>query len=245
MEILFVFAMISEFMYLLEKFPERSKEKIGEYTYYKTKYNKNNIYLLHSKIGSLNTAISLTKFLNNIKPDIIINAGTSGGHNKKLNVGDIILAKDVINVNEVETKEKEFNKGSNSLEWELNTFYEEDEEKDFEGRFKVYNGDKDLIEKIKIIGITNKINPIIEGRVSSGDIWNKEKDRLKLFNEKYSSSCEEMELYSIYKICDQEKIPCIGIKIISNNGMNGQKYDLRVTKTLDEFLYIIIKNISE
>ena len=81
--------------------------------------------------------------------------------------------------------------------------------------------------------------------MSSGDIWNKEEDRIKLFNDKYSTLCEEMELYSVYKICDQEKIPCIGIKIISNNAMNGQKYDITVTKTLDEFLYTIIQNISE
>ena len=226
MEILFVFAMKSEFMHLLEKFPERTEEKIGEYTLYKTKYEKNIIYFLHSKIGSLNTSISLTKTLNKIKPDIIINAGTSGGHDKNLNVGDFILAKDVINSNEIETNEKE-------------------KEKDFEGRIKIYNGDKDLIEKIKIIGISNKFKPIIEGRVSSGDIWNKEEDRIKLFNDKYSTLCEEMELYSVYKICNQEKIPCIGIKIISNNAMNGQKYDITVTKTLDEFLYTIIQNISE
>jgi len=245
MEILFVFAMKSEFMHLLEKFPERTEEKIGEYTLYKTKYGKNIIYFLHSKIGSLNTSISLTKTLNKIKPDIIINAGTSGGHDKNLNVGDFILAKDVINSNEIETNEKELNKGSNSLEWELNTFYEEEKEKDFEGRIKIYNGDKDLIEKIKIIGISNNFKPILEGRVSSGDIWNKEEDRIKLFNDKYSTLCEEMELYSVYKICDQEKIPCIGIKIISNNAMNGQKYDITVTKTLDEFLYAIIQNISE
>ena len=92
---------------------------------------------------------------------------------------------------------------------------------------------------IRIISFINKIE-VREGRVASGDIWNKEKDRIKYFNEKYSTLCEEMELYSIYKICEQEKIPCIGIKIISNNEMNGQEYDKTVADYLDDFLYKII-----
>ena len=57
--------------------------------------------------------------------------------------------------------------------------------------------DKNLLEKIKNIGNKYGIN-IYEGRIGSGDVWNKEKDRIKFFNEKYETSCEEMEIYSIY-----------------------------------------------
>ena len=239
MEILFIFAMISELSFLLNKFPERTSEKIGEYTLYKMKHQKNNIYILHSKIGSLDTAISLTKALNKIKPDFIINAGTAGSHDANLNVGDIIIAKEVININQIKTKYKKLYEGSNSLDWELNTF-EEGEDND---KLKIYYGEEKLIKLIRIISFTNKIG-VKEGRVASGDIWNREIDRIKFFNEKYSTVCEEMELYIIYKICEQENIPCIGIKIISNNEINGQEYDNKVSQYLDDFLYKIIINIS-
>ena len=243
MDILFVFAMKEEFSYLLDKFPERKEEKIGEYYYYKIEYPKMNLYILHGGIGLINTSIALTKILNKIKPKFIINTGTAGVHDINLNVGDFILAKEVININEIETKKKELNEGSNSLDWELNTFTE-DEEKDFKGDIKIYYGDEGLIKTIKNIGLENNIK-IIEGRVGSGDIWNKEKDRIKYFNEKYLTLCEEMEIYSIYKISKQENIPSIGIKIISNNTMNGQEYDRNVMKRLDEFLYKIILKLSE
>ena len=212
MDILFVFAMKSEFSYLLDKFPEKKEEKIGEYYYYKIEYPKINIYLLHGGIGLINTSISLTKILNKIKPKFIINAGTAGAHDINLNVGDFILAKEAININEIETKKKEINEGSNSLDWELITFIE-DEENDFKEGIKVYYGDESLCKQIQNVGLENNIK-LIEGRVGSGDIWNKEKDRIKYFNEKYLTLCEEMEIYSIYKISKQENIPCIGIKII-------------------------------
>ncbi len=74
-------------------------------------------------------------------------------------------------------------------------------------------------------------------------MWNKEKDRVLYFSRNYSATCEEMEIYSIYQICDQEKIPCIGIKIFSDNIMSGQEFDTSVSEPLDLFLYHIILNL--
>ena len=243
MIILFAIAMKVEFMFLLNKFKDSTEKKIGVYTYYETKYEDKTIYILHSEIGTINTAISLTKFLSIIKPDIIINAGTSGGHDTRLNVGDIVLAKEAININCMETMYKEINEGSNPLDWKLVTFVE-DAENDFEGEYKVNYGDSDLIEKIKKIGNEYGIT-MYEGRVASGDVWNKEKDRIKLLNEKYFTLCEEMEIYCAYTVCKQENIPCIGIKIISNNEMNGQEYDKNISQKLDDFLYKIIVDIKK
>ena len=242
MNILFVIAMKIEFNYLLTKFSNISEYKLGEYTYYQIELKNKTIYLLHSGIGEISTSISLTKFLNKIKPDIIINAGTSGAHDKKLNVGDIVLATEVINVNSIETMFKEENEESNSLNWQIKTFIEDGVTKNFEGEYKVYYGDKKLISKLKDIGNKEGMT-MYEGRVASGDIWNKEKVRIKHLNEKYLTLCEEMEICSVYIICQQENIPCAGIKIISNNEMNGQKYDRNIAEKLDEFLYKIILDL--
>ena len=240
MIILFVIAMKVELLYLLDKL-KHHKIELGDYTYYIAKHQDKTIYILHSGIGLINTSISLTKFLNKIKlkPDLIINAGTAGAHHENLNVGDIVLAKEVININSIETVFKKENEGSNSLEWKLNTFLEDELEKNLENNVKVYYGDESLLKKIKDIGIDSKVE-IYDGRVGSGDIWNKEIDRIKYFNDKYSTLCEEMEIYSVYTICEQENIPCAGIKIISNNGISGKSYDTSVTEKLDKFLYKII-----
>ena len=242
MIILFVMAMKMEFTHLLSKFKSIVEKKIGIYTYYEAQHKDKTIYILHSAVGIINTSISLTKFLSLIKPDIIINAGTSGAHGKKLNVGDIVLGKEVIYMNSIETIFKEINEGSNSLDWKLKTFSEDEIKKDFIGDLNVLKGDKNLIEKIKKIGDEFGLT-VYEGRIASGDIWNKEKDRIKFLNENYSSLCEEMEVYSVYTVCYQENIPCLGIKIISNNEMNGQKYDRNISEKLDEFLYKIITDL--
>ena len=243
MKFLFVFAMKNELNHFIQKLQNITEYKIGVYTYYQTNIKDKTIYILLSGVGSINTAISLTKLLNIIKPDIIINAGTAGSHGKKYNVGDIILAKEVININSIETLFKEENEGSNSLTWKIITFNEDCEEKDYIDDIKIYYGDEKLLTKIKKIG-ENLGMKIYEGRIASGDIWNKEKDRINFLHDKYNTSCEEMEIYSVYTISDQEKIPCLGIKIISNNEMNGQGYDIGVSEKLGEFLYKIMLDLN-
>ena len=41
-------------------------------------------------------------------PNLIINQGTSGGHDPKLHAGDIVLAEKVINIGAVRTERKEY-----------------------------------------------------------------------------------------------------------------------------------------
>ena len=83
--------------------------KLGEYTYYQSQIKDKTIFILYTDIGLINTIIALTKFLNKIKPDLIINAGTAGVLDAKYNVDDIILAKEVININSMDIVYKDIN----------------------------------------------------------------------------------------------------------------------------------------
>ena len=219
MNILFVIAMQVELIHLIEKFQDISVNKLGEYTYYQSQIKDKTIYILYTDIGLINTAISLTKFLNKIKPDLIINAGTAGALDAKYNVDDIILAKEVININSMDTVYKDLGEGSNSLNWTLKTFVEGNDLQILLMVLK-YIRKEELLNKVRRFGEYLWLK-IYEGRIGSGDVWNKEKDRVLYFSEKYNATCEEMEIYSIYQICEQENIPCIGIKIFSDNIMSG------------------------
>ena len=101
---------------------------------------------------------------------------------------------------------------------------------------------EELLNKVRRFGEYLWLK-IYEGRIGSGDVWNKEKDRVLYFSEKYKGTWEEIEIYSIYQICGQEKIPCVWIKIFSDSAMSGQEFDTSVTEQLDMFLYQIVLNL--
>ena len=55
------------------------------------------------------------------------------------------------------------------------------------------------------------------------------------------TSCEEMEALSVYKIANMYNIPVIAIKVISNNEILQEKYDLLTANACQEFVYEYIK----
>lgn len=69
----------------------------------------NKYYFITIKYGDKIVVVSRTE-IGIIKyfPDLIINQGTSGGHDPKLHAGDIVLAEKVINIGAVKTERKEY-----------------------------------------------------------------------------------------------------------------------------------------
>ena len=81
------------------------------------------------------------------------------------------------------------------------------------------------------------------GRIGSGDVWNKEIDRILMFNEKYQTLCEEMEGYAIAKVANTYEIPMINIRAISNNEVLGESYIREVGRYSQEFTIELIKHL--
>ena len=236
-KILIIAAMPSEINYLMFKFEKKTEEEIKGYKCYKTNLNNNEIYFLLTQVGEINSSISTTKAILKIQPNKIINIGTAGAHKKNLKIGDLIIGEEIININSIITPFKKFNEGSNSLIWNITNFIS-----DTENKLIKLKGDENLIKLIEKVGIKYNIN-LIKGIISSGDIWNKEIDRINYFNEKYNSLCEEMEAYGIYSISIQENIPVISLKVISNNELNGEQFDENSTIKLQDFVYKILNEI--
>ena len=236
-KILILAAMPSEINYLILKFEKITEEEIKGYKCYKTNIKNNEIYFLLTQVGEINSSISTTKAILKIHPNKIRNIGTAGAHKKNLKIGDLIIGEEIINMNSIITPFKKLNEGSNPLIWNITTFIS-----DSENKLIKLKGDENLIKLIEKVGIKYNIN-LIKGIISSGDIWNKEIDRINYFNEKYNSLCEEMEAYGIYYISIQENIPVISLKVISNNELNGEKFDKNSAIKLQDFVYNILNEI--
>ena len=107
-----------------------------------------------------------------------------------------------------------------------------------------------VIEKSneKLIDIAKKIKyeygNVFLGRIGSGDVWNKETDRILMFNERYKTLCEEMEGYAASKVASTYGVPFINIRAISNNEILGESYKREVGKYSQEFTLELVKNIE-
>lgn len=81
----------------------------------------------------------------------------------------------------------------------------------------------------------------IFGTIASGDIWNKNIERIRFLNANYGALCEDMEAVSVYTVASLYDIPVVAIKGISNNEILQEKYDCTVGKKVQEFAERVVK----
>lgn len=208
-----------ELEYLIEKLENKVTKKENVYEVYEGKINNYPVVILKTEVGTINAAISLMLAVQKYSPIAIINEGTSGSHEYTYHKFDLVIGDSVININSIKTCVKQIGRGTTPLEWEIKEFH------NATGELTEYNSDEKLLELAKEMEEEYKYGKLYVGKIGSGDIWNREVDRISWFNKKFKTCCEEMEAISIYKIANMFNIPVIAFKVISNNEILGEKFD--------------------
>lgn len=214
---------------------EIEKEKIC--TFYKGNLFGKSIILCSTNIGSINATMATQLGILKYSPSIIIGQGIAGGHGNKVHVKDIVVGAEIININSFETVKKEKNEGSNSLEWILNSFGN-----DTDTNLIIEKASTNLLEVAKTVKYD--YGNVLFGRIGSGDVWNKETDRILMFSEKFETLCEEMEGYAISRVANIYGIPVITLRAISNNEVLKEEYVRDVGRYSQEFTLELLKNIE-
>ena len=87
----------------------------------------------------------------------------------------------------------------------------------------------------------NTSKQIYRGILGSGDVFNREIDRILWTNNLFQNDCEDMESIGVYSVCNKFHVPCVGIRIISNNEILLER--LEETKAT-ELQRILVDNLQ-
>ncbi len=185
-------------------------------------------------IGAVNATTATTIGIMHFQPDIVINQGIAGAHRIDLHTGDIVIGEKCYNINSYDMPAKNKGEGSNPFEWELNKRAKE-----------VQEANAQLVEQIEKSLISNEIKPIYKGVLGSGDVFNREVDRIIWITEIFKTHCEDMESIGTYTVCNRFNIPCVGIRIISNNEILAEKLDKEQARKLQRVLIKILPKLVE
>lgn len=185
---------------------------------YLGKIENKNCLLVKSGIGKVNAARTTQILTDRFSINYIINTGSAGGLNHKLNIGDIVIGKELI-----------------QHDFDVTAFGREKGYIPETG--KIFKSDKDLIEKCRNIKAENI--KILEGIIVSGDIFCTDIKMKEKIKTKFRGDCIEMEGAAIAQVCYLNKMPFIVIRSISDipNGKNEIDFN--------EYLKIASKNCAE
>ncbi len=223
-------AMDIEIEYFIDKLEKKEKQTIAGYEFYTGYIHTSKIIISKTLVGVVNSTTATTIAIMTFRPDIVINQGIAGAHKSNIHIGDIIIGEKCCNINAFSMPTKEEGHSSNPFEWETNKRGEE-----------IQIGDKKLVKVIKGFFETNCENTIYTGTLGSGDVFNREYDRIMWLQNRFHHLSEDMESIGTYCVCNQFEIPCVGIRIISNNELTNEKLDKEQAIRLQELFIKLFK----
>lgn len=216
-------AMQEEIQVLLNQLQNVSTTKKGMRTYYKgTLFNKN-VVLVFSRWGKVASAATTTQLVNDFEVDEIIFTGVAGAINTNLNIGDIVIGKNLYQHDmdasplfepfEIPILKKKFieTKNSTKLINATNLFL---------NTFTNYINTSEAEE-------FNILNPkIIHGDIASGDQFISSIEKIKQLNTNLPTAvCVEMEGAAVAQICYEYNVPFSIIRIISDKANDNATID--------------------
>ena len=189
-------------------------EQIYNLRFLRGKKKKKDCILVKSGIGKVNAARTTQVMIHNFDIQYIINLGTGGSINGMLNIGDIVISKQVV-----------------QHDFDITAF---NHKKGYIPNVGVYiESDKMLINIA-----SNVITEGVKGVIATGDIFCSENNMAKKINDKFGALCVEMEGASIAQVCYLCNIPFIIIRSISDVPNNNN------VVTYEEFLTTSAKKIA-
>ena len=162
---------------------------------------------------------------------MVINQGIAGAHKESIHTGDIIIGEKCCNINAYSMPSKNRGEGSNPFEWEPNKRAKE-----------IKSANSELVQKFQQFLKEQYTGKVYTGTIGSGDVFSREIDRIDWISNNFGNLCEDMESIGVYSVCNKFSIPCIGIRIISNNEITREELDRNQAIILQELLFQYLKN---
>lgn len=175
--------------------------KIYELLFYEGTIENKDFVLVKCGVGKVNAARTTQVLIDNYDLDLIINLGSAGSLNDKLNIGDIVIGKRLI-----------------QHDFDITAFGHQKGYITDIGRDFYSDGDNIKICEKVINTICN--NKVVIGTIVSGDIFCTDIKMKEKIRNKFDAECTEMEGAAIAQVCTLDKIPFIVIRAISDK-LNG------------------------
>lgn len=209
-------ALQNEIEYLLKIFEVKNKINIGSYFFYECIYKNYPVIISKTKIGEISSAIATTLAIQKYDPLFILNQGTAGALVEWLNKKDIVIGKQIYYLSQFSTDENKENDEINP--WKKVGYRTIDNE------IVSYNANEKLLSWLQSIDLLKREN-IYFDIIGSGDIWTKDVNQMKKYNNDYGIVCEAMECTGAYMAANSFQTPLVSIRVISNNEIKKQQYD--------------------
>ncbi len=183
--------------------------------FYSGKLNGRDVVIVRSGIGKVNAAVCSQILADDFKVNALINTGIAGSLRAEINIGDVVLSKDVLH-HDVDCAAFGYPLGQVP-------------------RMDVFSFEADAVLLELAKKSCEKVNPeigIFTGRIVSGDQFVSSKEKKSWISQNFNGYCTEMEGVAIAQTAYLNKIPFLIIRAISDKADDSAEMDYPAFESL-------------
>lgn len=237
-------AMPSETDKLVSRLENVRFEQIGGWKFWHGTVEGYPVIVSRTLKGIANAAAATALAIERYRPAAIINQGTAGGLEPSLHLRDIVIGVSSISIGAFKSPYRPSGAGSNPLEWKpINLILSEGSAANDPGRHTVarFEGDSLLAAVARNTAPLYTHGRVVDGVIGSSDMWNDEIDRLVWFHKEFGATVEEMETAAAAQIAKYFQVAFLGIRVVSDNTTNGEKYQPHTGESCQDFVYEVVR----
>lgn len=216
-------AMQEEIQALLHELKNVSTTEKGMRTYYTGTLFHKKVVIVFSRWGKVASAATTTQLINDYKVTEIIFTGVAGAIHKQLNIGDVIIGKNLF--------QHDMDASPLFEPFEIPILKKKgietkDATKLLEATTAFLETFSDYINPIEAKEFNIKLPKVVYGDIASGDQFISSIEKINHLNELLPSAiCVEMEGAAVAQVCFEYQIPFSIIRIISDKANDNATID--------------------
>lgn len=236
-------AMNLETEYLIASLESPQEYLMGSWRFIEGHYRNLPLVIAVTSVGMSNAAAATALGIEYFHPTAIINQGTAGGHTPALKAYDIVLAQNSFDASSYRTAKED------NTHWRhmnlMGTYAYNSIDDSFLPQDVYYKSDPIMLDTAWKVGRIYHRGQVIAGTIASCNTWNRQKERIQYLHDTFGSSCEDMETASVALVCQQYKVPFLGIRIISNNELNDEDFQPDAAKICQQFVLDVVHHLPQ
>ena len=219
-----------------ERLEDRREETIAGFRFWQGRYAGLDLVVSRTGVGTVSAAAATALGIQRFAPSLVLNQGTAGAHRPDLRVGDIVVGRTCVDLHSALLPKRGAGEGMDPTAWTLWDFGADTPPAALEG-------DPCWAERFETAPYAG--GRVLPGRLGTGDVFNREHDRILWLRERAGEDCEDMESLAAYRVCRRFGVHCLGLRVISNNELTGEPYRREVGEDLQDFLLSVLAGWGE
>ncbi len=235
-------AIDSELQPLLAALEGKQTVQLDAWTFWTGRIAGRRVVISRTEVGPLNAAAATVVGIKHFRPAFIINQGTAGGHNRELQLWDIVVGERTTDFSGIRQTHGDAGTGLRLERWSaMHNRLRLDGREQVE--FRSFTGAGPLVQAA--LRVPYARGRVVAGNVGSAFRFTRELDLIDWVRRTYGTDSEDMESAYAGGVAAALHVPFVAVRIISNTEWAHPTYETIAGEYCAQFVLALVRSLPK